>query len=102
MGWFGEDTALKNELEHVKNENTALKEENRRLEERLREQETTFHQRLDHDKCENASRISSMYKEIWHPPSLPPKRILPNRIHCWKISLTSGAKLQEFPIHWRG
>lgn len=63
MGWFGEDTALRNELEHIKKENSILQETNRRLEERLREQEILSLQQADQQKCENASIMMTYQNE---------------------------------------
>jgi methyl-accepting chemotaxis protein len=63
MGWFGEDTALRNELEQVKNENTILQEKNRRLEERIHEQELLSLEQLDQHKCENASMMMTYQNE---------------------------------------
>jgi hypothetical protein len=63
MGWFGEDTALRNELEQAKNENAILQETNRRIEERLREQERLSLEQLDQHKCENASMMMTYQNE---------------------------------------
>ncbi|MDD4855466.1 MAG: methyl-accepting chemotaxis protein [Sulfuricurvum sp.] len=57
MGWFGEDTALKNELLQVKHEYSVLQEENQRLSERLREQEVLIKDQDNQHKCENASSM---------------------------------------------
>ncbi len=63
MGWFGEDTALRNELEQVKKENAILQETNRGLEERLHEQETLSLQLANQQKCENASMMMTYQNE---------------------------------------
>jgi len=63
MGWFGDDTALKNELESVKKENNTLQEENKRLETRLREQDILLQQQADQSKCDNASLMMTYQNE---------------------------------------
>ena len=63
MGWFGEYTALRNELEQLKNENAIVRETNRRLEERIHEQETLALEMADQHKCENASMMMTYQNE---------------------------------------
>lgn len=63
MGWFGEDAALKNELEKVKKENIALQEENRQLAETLQEKEAVYNNQISQHKCENASMMMTYQNE---------------------------------------
>jgi len=57
MGWFSEDTTLKNELLQIQKEREQLKEENLRLTERIQEQEKIINEQNSHNSCANASSI---------------------------------------------
>ncbi len=63
MGWFSDDTVLKDEIALLKKEHEAVLEENRRLTEKLREQETLLaDQRVKH-QCENTSAMMTYQNE---------------------------------------
>jgi len=57
MGWFSDDTDLKNELVRVTQEGEKLKEENRRLHEQLHEQAIFIQEQETQKKSENTSSI---------------------------------------------
>ncbi|MFA6629700.1 MAG: methyl-accepting chemotaxis protein [Sulfuricurvum sp.] len=63
MGWFNDDSILREELETAKKEVENLRDENRRLNERLREQEQVIEKQSDHSKCDNASIMMTYQNE---------------------------------------
>lgn len=63
MGWFSDDTVLKDELTALKKEHEAVLEENRRLAERLREQETFLADQTAKHQCENTSVMMTYQNE---------------------------------------
>lgn len=63
MGWFGNDTALENELEKARIESEKLREENRRLSEALVEKEAMLQELSGQLKCENASTMMTYQNE---------------------------------------
>lgn len=95
MGWFGEDTALKNELERVKQEKDSLQEENRRLEERLREQELFFQQQNDQNKCENASVMMTYQNEQLKKNLIDVQGNMASSVSSSKENITKSTSLLE-------
>lgn len=95
MGWFGEDTALKNELERVKQEKDSLQEENRRLEERLREQELFYQQQNDQNKCENASVMMTYQNEQLKKNLIDVQGNMASSVSSSKENITKSTSLLE-------
>lgn len=63
MGWFSDDTVVKNELSALKREHETVLEENRKLTERLREQEIIVQDQADKHRCENTSAMMTYQNE---------------------------------------
>lgn len=63
MGWFGDDSALKNELYDLKKAYVAMEEENRRLQDRLRECEALNAEQPASHQCENATALMTYQNE---------------------------------------
>lgn len=54
MGWFSDDTLLKEELSALQKENEALRNQNQELSQKLHECEITIKQNDEHHRCGNA------------------------------------------------
>lgn len=63
MGWFSDDTALKNELENLKKESESVRDENRRLSERIQEQEAVIEELTNRHKHDGASAVMTYQNE---------------------------------------
>lgn len=63
MGWFSDDTELKEELSVLQRENAALRDENQELARKLQECEAKIAQEDERHRCENASMIMTYQNE---------------------------------------
>lgn len=63
MGWFSDDTVLKDELAILQKKHEAVLEENRRLTEQLREHETLLADQSAKHQCENTSAMMTYQNE---------------------------------------
>lgn len=63
MGWFGDDSTLKNELYDLKQKYEAMQEENRRLQERVSECEVLMAEQADQHSVDNATALMTYQNE---------------------------------------
>lgn len=63
MGWFSDDTLLREELSALKKENTALRDQNDELSRKLHESETKIEEEMKQHRCGNASVMMTYQNE---------------------------------------
>lgn len=63
MGWFSDDTALKEELLTLQKENTALRDQNEELSRKLHECESNMIEHDERHKCTNATTMMTYQNE---------------------------------------
>src|SRR3989339_348734 len=63
MGWFSDDTQLREEISSLQKENSALREQNQELSHKLHECETKIAEENDRHRCGNVSAVMTYQNE---------------------------------------
>lgn len=95
MGWFSDDTILKNELARVNKEYGVLEEENRRLRDQIQEKELRLQQQNTQHKQEDASVIMTYQNEKVKNNLLDIQENMASSVTSSKENITQSTLLLE-------